>query len=124
MEALAQLLCQVLRHADADSAVVFRSESFGDAPVIGIVGMHGEDPGQALAAGVGCSDKMRMRALGQEQVGLHPVEKGQRLLGVALQRTSAADAVHFDREALEALEDRGVLWIRPKVVQVQRQGVA
>lgn len=53
----------------------FRGERFGDAPVIGVVGMHGEDPGQALATGVGGGEVVRVQALGQEQIGLHLVEE-------------------------------------------------
>lgn len=74
-QALAQQLRQELRDADAAAAVGFRGEGFGDAPVIRVVGMHGEDPGQALPAGVGGGDVVRVQALGQEQIGLHLVEE-------------------------------------------------
>ena len=80
----------------------FRGEGFSDAPVIGVVGTHGEDPGPALAAGVDCGHVMGVQALGQEQIGLHLVEKLEGLAGVALHGAGAAFGMGFDAEALQA----------------------
>jgi hypothetical protein len=52
-QALAQLLGQELEGAVAAAAVGFWGDGLGDAPVIVVALMHGKDPGQALAAGVG-----------------------------------------------------------------------
>ena len=41
----------------------FRDEGFSDALVIGVVGMNGEDPGQALVDGVGGGEVVRVQAL-------------------------------------------------------------
>ena len=54
---------QELGDADAAAAVGCRGEGFGDEPVIGVVGMHGEDPGQTLVGGGG---DVRVWALGHE----------------------------------------------------------
>lgn len=45
-----------MRNTDTGSAVVFRSEGFGDAPLVRVVGIHGEDPRNALPVGVGGGD--------------------------------------------------------------------
>ncbi len=42
----------------------FPGEGFSDSPVIGVVGMNGEDPGQALVVGVGGDEVVRVQALG------------------------------------------------------------
>ena len=52
-QSLTELLGQELGNADAAFAVGFGGKGFGDAQVIGGAGMHGEDPGQALPAGLG-----------------------------------------------------------------------
>ena len=67
--------------------------------------MHGEDPGQALAAGVGGGDIVRVHALGQEQIGLHLVEELEGLAGVGIQGAGAAYGMGFDAEALQAGQD-------------------
>jgi hypothetical protein len=48
--------------------------------------MHGEDPGQALAADVGGSYVVRMHGLGQEQIGLHLVEELEGVTGDGVYR--------------------------------------
>jgi len=53
-----------LGDAEAAAAVGFRGEGFSDSPVIGVVGMNGEDPGQALVVGVGGDEVVRVQALG------------------------------------------------------------
>lgn len=55
-QALAQLLGEEPVHADIAASIDFRDEDFSDAPVIGVIRVHGEDPGQAPQAGVGSSD--------------------------------------------------------------------
>jgi hypothetical protein len=118
------LLGQELGDADAAAAVGFRGEGFGDAPVIGVVGMHSEDPGQALPAGVSGGEVVRVQALGQEQVGLHLVEELEGLAGVALQGAGAADGMGFDTEALQAGQDRALMGIVSKVVEMDHHLMA
>ena len=61
-QALAQLLGQELGDADAGPAVSFRGEGLGQAPEIGVIGMHGADPELALADGVGGGNDVRVQA--------------------------------------------------------------
>ena len=80
-QALAQPLGQELENTDAAAAVGFRGEGFGGAPVIWVVGMHGEDPTQALLAGVGGGDVVRVQVLVHEQIGLQLIENLEALAG-------------------------------------------
>ena len=123
-QALAKLLSQKLGDADAAAAVGFRGEGFGDAPVIGVVGMHGEDPGQALAASVGGGDVVRVQALGKEQIGLHLVEELEGLLGVCLQEAGSARGMDLDAVTLQGREDRRMMEIVAKVVEMHHHLVA
>lgn len=80
--------------------------------------MHGEDPGQALAAGVGSGEIMLVHALGQEQIRLRLIEELESMAGVCLQGPSTAQRVGFNAEALQAGKDRALLGIVTKVVEV------
>jgi hypothetical protein len=81
--------------------------------------MHGEDPGQALAAGVGGSYVVRMHGLGQEQIGLHLVEElegfapvRERWFGAVVVRPGRRPRGvlgHVDGAAAASFEDGGEL---------------
>lgn len=68
-------MSEELGDADRALAMHFRGEYFGNAPVIGVIRIDGENPGNAVPASVCGCQVMGMQALGQEQVGLNLMEK-------------------------------------------------